>query len=220
MKPGETAEFEAPVGSNYEVVEDNHFEDGYSQSITGGSGTVGSDTEPVTVTATNTYVENPDITISGEKTWELNGEDVELPESIIVRLKDGNYMVEEKEVTPDGEGRWTYSFTAPKYDADGDEIVYTVEEEPVEGFTATYEGFDIVNTWAGDDTPGSGDEPGDTPETPEDTDDPAEDPSSPGGNGTKTGDESSLGILLALMGFSLAGIGATLVMMKGRKSDR
>ncbi len=159
LKPGEVAGFEAPVGSSYEVVEDNHFEDGYSQTITGGSGTVDSDKAPVTVTATNTYVENPDMTIGGEKTWNLKGQDVELPESIIVRLKDGSYTVEEKEVAPDDEGRWTYSFTVPKYDTDGNEISYTVEEESIEGFTATYEGFDIINTWTGDDTPGSGDGP-------------------------------------------------------------
>lgn len=213
LKPGETAGFEAPVGSSYEVVEDNHFEDGYSQTITGGSGTVDSDKAPVTVTAMNTYVENPDITIGGEKTWNLKGQDVELPESIIVRLKDGSYTVEEKEVAPDDEGRWTYSFTVPKYDTDGNEISYTVEEESVEGFIATYEGFDITNTWTGDDTPGGN--PGDTPEDPEDTGG-ENDNSSPGGNDTKTGDESSLGLWLALMGLSLAGIGATLFKIRGK----
>ena len=213
LKPGETAGFEVAVGSSYEVTENNYFDEGYSQSITGGSGTVNSDEQIIEVTATNTYVENPDITIEGEKTWNLKGQDVKLPEAITVRLKDGDYIAIEKEVTPDSDGRWSYSFTVPKYDANGDEIVYTVEEEPVEGFTASYEGFDITNTWTGEDIPSNGGDPGDTPEDPEDAGG-ENDNSSPGGNGTKTGDESRIGLWLAIMGLSLAGIGVTLFKMK------
>ena len=55
--------------------------------------------------------------------------------------------MEEAEVTPDENGRWLYRFTAPKYDADGKEIDYTLEELPPESFRPDYNGFDIVNTY-------------------------------------------------------------------------
>ena len=55
--------------------------------------------------------------------------------------------MEEASVTPDENGEWHYAFTAPKYDADGNEIAYTVEETPVAGFVPSYNGFDILNTY-------------------------------------------------------------------------
>ncbi len=210
LKPGETKEFEAPVGSSYEVTEDNYFDEGYAQSMANGSGYVTNDPEPVTVSAANTYMGNPDTIINGEKSWNLNGKDVEIPESVTVRLKDGKYTVAETEVTPDSEGKWTYSFTAPKYDADGEEIAYTIEEVPVEGFTAAYSGYDIINTYTEGDTPEI--DPGDKPEDTEDPDD--EETKLSGGSGAKTGDESNIGFWLAFMGLSLAGIGVTLLGMK------
>lgn len=92
------------------------------------------------------------ITISGEKTWDLStnktGEEVQLPESITVRLKgNGNEYV--KTVTPN-EGKWLYSFeNLPKY-AGGKEIQYTITEDAIDGFTPTVDGFNIVNVY----TPG------------------------------------------------------------------
>lgn len=85
--------------------------------------------------------------IKGEKTWELGGHTVVLPESIMVRLKNGDIVVDEVVVTPNEQGVWQYAFTAPKYDADGNEIQYTVEELPVAGFIPLYQNFDIVNTY-------------------------------------------------------------------------
>lgn len=40
-----------------------------------------------------------------------------------------------------------YAFTVPKYDTNGNELVYTVEEVPVDGFVTAYNGFDIKNTY-------------------------------------------------------------------------
>ena len=68
---------------------------------------------------------------------------VALPESITVRLKNGDLLVEEITVTPDESSEWHYTFTAPKYDADGNEIAYTVEEAPITGFIPSYDGFNI-----------------------------------------------------------------------------
>lgn len=147
LKDGETREFEAEQGASYEVREADYSADGYSQAIVNGIGVVNGQT--IEVTATNTYAGRPLVTVEGEKTWEL-GEyagTVTLPESITVRLKNGALLVEEQEVTPDGNGEWHYSFTAPKYDAEDMEIAYTVEELPVESFVATYDGTNITNTY-------------------------------------------------------------------------
>lgn len=144
LKDGESKEFEIPVGAQYEVRED--AADRYAQSIENGYGTVLEG--GVEVIVTNTYTARPEVTIEGEKTWELGGYDESvLSESITVQLKAGDLVVEEAVVTPDENGEWHYAFTAPKYDADGTEIVYTVEELPVKGFIPTYNGYDIVNTY-------------------------------------------------------------------------
>ena len=147
LRPGESKEFEIPAGSRYEVREDDYFQDGYALTLENGTGTA-LPGGTVTVTATNTYIGAVQAEIKGEKTWEQGGHAVALPESITVRLKNGEIVVEEITVTPDEHGEWHYAFTAPQYDADGKEIVYTVEELPVVGFIPSYDGFNILNTYA------------------------------------------------------------------------
>ena len=146
LKPGESMEFELPPGAHYEVREDDYFPDGYIFSIENGYGTIVAG-QTVTAVATNTYVGDVQTDIEGEKTWELNGHEAVLPEAITVRLKNGDLIVEEITVTPDENGEWHYTFTAPKYDADGKKIHYTVEEIPVTGFLPSYDGLNIVNTY-------------------------------------------------------------------------
>lgn len=146
LKPGETKEFTLLSGDAYEIRERDYSADGYSQTITGGFGTAG--TLNIEVTVTNTFTGAVMKQISGEKTW--RGEALEqavLPESITVFLKNGDYVVQQATVAPDENGRWLYSFTVPKYDAEGNEIAYTVEEEAPESFRPEYDGFDIVNTY-------------------------------------------------------------------------
>ncbi len=146
LKPGESKEFEIPAGASYDVREDSYFAEGYALTLENGTGTALSG-QTVTVTATNTYVGEVQTEIAGEKTWELGEYDVTLPESITVQLKNGDVVVEEITVNPDDSGEWHYTFTAPKYDADVEEIHYTVEELPVAGFTPSYDGFNILNTY-------------------------------------------------------------------------
>ncbi len=146
LKPGEAKTFELHPGDRYEIREKDYAGEGYSQSITNGLGTAG--TEDIAVTVTNTFTGTVMKEIAGEKTWQGPGltEDL-LPESITLLLKDGDHVVEEAEVTPDENGRWLYRFTVPKYGADGSEIVYTLEERPIESLRPGYHGFDIVNTY-------------------------------------------------------------------------
>ena len=143
LKGGEVKEFEIPYGASYSVTEENYIREGFSQFIINGTGTAVNDvTEAVII---NTYVGEPYVEIAGQKHWELNGYDVDLPDSITVQLKNGDTLIEEKTVEPGEDGLWAYSFHAPKYNDDGTEAVYTVTEMQVTGFTATYEGYDITN---------------------------------------------------------------------------
>ena len=146
LKPSETKEFEVPQGAEYEIFEADYFADGYEQFISKGFGTaVG---EEINIIVTNTFIGEPVIDIEGEKKWILGGNtDVILPESITVRLKNGDITVAEQVVRPDTIGDWKYSFTAPKYDANGDKIKYTVEELPVSCFIPSYNGYNITNTY-------------------------------------------------------------------------
>lgn len=146
LKPGETIEFDLPAGTDYEIREEDYFGDGYSQSVVNGSGTV--IIGLIEATVTNTFVGDVMIDIPGEKTWDLAGypESVK-PDFILVRLMDGDLVVEEKTVTPDQNGEWHYTFNAPKYDQAGNEIRYTVEEIPLYNFIPTYDGYNIKNTY-------------------------------------------------------------------------
>lgn len=97
---------------------------------------------------TNTHV-NETIDISGTKTWnDDNDRDGLRPDEITVELYASNATaaVRTATVKADADGSWAYSFTdLPKYDH-GTEIVYTVKEAAVAGYTAAYNGYDITNT--------------------------------------------------------------------------
>jgi pilin isopeptide linkage protein len=146
LKPGESKEFEIPAGAQYEVREDDYSSDGYALRMENGAATA-LPGQMITVTATNTYIGEVKTEIEGKKTWDLGGHDAALPESITVQLKSGDLLVEEISVTPDENSEWHYTFTAPKYDAAGEKIAYTVEELPVVGFVPSYDRFDILNTY-------------------------------------------------------------------------
>ena len=58
---------------------------------------------------------------------------------------------------PDDNGNWTWSFTdLPKYES-GKEIVYTIKEDRVKGYTAKVDGFNVTNTLDDDEVPKTGD---------------------------------------------------------------
>ena len=86
--------------------------------------------------------------VEGTKTWNVP-EGTKLPESITVILKQNGTLYDSKKVT--AEDGWSYSWTElPKYSKDGKTAyTYTVEEKPVEGYTSSVEGYDIINTITG-----------------------------------------------------------------------
>ena len=187
-----------PEGSKYSVTEAKSED--YTSQITSGSdsGTIAADT-PAAVVFDNAYEEKkPEkINISGTKTWKDDEDQAGIrPDSIEVKLWAGKTL--EATQTVDESDGWTYRFDGlDKYDQQGREITYTVTETPVEGYTTTYEGYDIINSY--------------TPEKPEV---PEENTPSP-----KTGDSSNImlwGGLALLAGFSAVSL---TVVIRRRKEN-
>ncbi|EFI41974.1 Cna B-type domain-containing protein [Peptoniphilus sp. oral taxon 386] len=87
------------------------------------------------------------IDIKGEKTWDDNNNQAnKRPQSITVILSANGHPIQNPEVKPDANGKWTYSFEGlQEYDDQGNKINYTIKEEPVPGYTSEVKGYDIIN---------------------------------------------------------------------------
>uniref|UniRef100_UPI00403F6CC0 Cna B-type domain-containing protein n=1 Tax=Candidatus Enterococcus willemsii TaxID=1857215 RepID=UPI00403F6CC0 len=85
------------------------------------------------------------ITIKGTKTWDdTNNQDGKRPTEITVRLyADG---VEQTTTKVTEETNWTYTFTDLAKYQQGKEIVYTVTEDQITDYQASYDGYNIINT--------------------------------------------------------------------------
>ena len=97
-------------------------------------------------TLTNTHT--PELTsISGTKTWDdADNQDGKRPESITVNLFADGTKLKSQKVSADADGNWSYSFAnLPKY-ANGQEIIYTVTEDAVDGYTTESDGYNFINT--------------------------------------------------------------------------
>ena len=95
---------------------------------------------------TNRHTPEP-TEISITKEWE-DGENADgvRPDSITVRLFDGETEVKSATVTPDANGNWSYTFTGlPKYKDHGTPIEYKVEEDPVPEYDTLVVGYKITN---------------------------------------------------------------------------
>ncbi len=90
-----------------------------------------------------------EVDVVGIKTWEdADNQDGERPDSITVNLLANGEQVDSIEVTEEDD--WKYSFTdLPKHEY-LEEIVYTVTENTVEGYTPEIDGYNITNHY----TPG------------------------------------------------------------------
>ena len=105
---------------------------------------------------TNIHVAETIDEIAGSKTWkDDNNSGKTRPESITIRLlADGNEVATQV-VTADDQ--WSWSFTKlPKYAA-GKEIVYTIVEDAVKGYTAKVDGYNVTNTLDNEEVPKTGD---------------------------------------------------------------
>ena len=98
-------------------------------------------------TITNSYT--PETTeVSGSKTWvDNNDQDGARPDSITINLLKGGEVIDSVTVTAaDG---WAWTFTnLPKYENGGNLINYSITEAVVDGYTTTYDGFNVTNTHA------------------------------------------------------------------------
>ena len=92
------------------------------------------------------FIDLPDfVEVSGEKRWN-DGGDANRPEKITVTLY-ANGVSTGKSVETTAEKGWKYSFkNLSHYDENGKEIIYTVVESGIEGYSTTYEKYDIINT--------------------------------------------------------------------------
>ena len=93
----------------------------------------------------NSYT--PETTkVEGSKTWkDVNNQDGKRPVSITVRLLANGKEIASKTVTV--EDGWKYSFTNLDKYRDGDEITYTITEDPVELYESVVSGYDVINTY-------------------------------------------------------------------------
>ncbi len=113
---------------------------GYHTAVTGDASTG--------FTITNSYTPET-VSISGTKRWDdENDQDGKRPESITVNLLADGSKVSEKKVTASDKWTWTFE-NLPKY-SEGKLINYTIQEETVPGYTPSYSGYNITNSY----TPG------------------------------------------------------------------
>ena len=112
--------------------------EGYTTEITGD--------QLIGYTITNTHVPEV-IEVAGHKIWnDNNDQDGMRPESITIVLRGNGGLVDTRVVT--AEDGWAWSFTnLPKYE-NGYIISYVIGEYGVEGYTTTYDGYDVINTHA------------------------------------------------------------------------
>ena len=94
-------------------------------------------------------------TVSGRKTWNDNDNQFNTrPENITVKLMRNGEKYAEKNVKSDNHGNWTYRFdNLPKYDAEGKAYTYTIQEGKVPDYTTKINGYNLVNTYTGPETP-------------------------------------------------------------------
>ena len=85
------------------------------------------------------------VRLNGSKTWNHGVLPQRYhPEYIVVLIMDGSDVVLRERVTQANSWRW--SFVLPRYDGER-EIVYTISEEPVVGYTMQTDGFNLINTF-------------------------------------------------------------------------
>ncbi|MBQ2755154.1 MAG: Cna B-type domain-containing protein, partial [Oscillospiraceae bacterium] len=124
----------------YTVTEDavDNYETEMSEPVVAENG-------DVTVTFTNSYTPET-IEINGSKTWNDDADrDGVRPESITINLLADGVEIAEKVVTAADNWSWDFG-NQPKYRDQGVEIVYTITEDEVNGYSATVDEYNVTNT--------------------------------------------------------------------------
>jgi len=170
------------------TVDEFDMPDGYTKTISGSavSGFV----------ITNTSGPNaPEKKIvSGNKTWEHGNNPIaKQPKYIDLRISANGVFILQKRVSEAEHWRW--SIRMDKYDRDGKEIVYTVNEAPVEDYAKTINGYNLKNVYQHGGKPGE--------------------PSKP-----QTNDESSFALWLTLLALSLGGLVMVIIISVIRSKKR
>lgn len=132
----------------YQIVEDEVK--GYETNISDSVTEIDNNT---TVVIENTHTpETIDITV--DKVWDDDNNAYQSrPESITVHLYANGIL--SQTVTLTAENNWSYTFVDLAKYANGVEIEYTIVEEEVPGYTTTYNGYTITNTYKYKDNVGS-----------------------------------------------------------------
>lgn len=93
---------------------------------------------------TNTH-KTSKTSVSGAKTWnDDENRDGIRPDSVTVRLYANNKEIAHKSVN--AQSGWKYEFTDLDEFKAGQKIIYTVSEDAVEGYTTSYDKFNLFNT--------------------------------------------------------------------------
>ena len=194
------------VGPAWTVSEVN-VPEGYTDVVTGNADSGFT----ITNTLEEPYGRGETVVIEGSKTWHHGTNPVaNRPTQItVILLANGEpYLRFNVSATQ----RWGWSIEVDKYDDEGNEIVWTIDEEYVAGYIKTINGHNITNTHVsvGDDEdpdrrPGDDDR---RPDTGRDRDIP------------KTGDESNLRFWVMLMVFGAIGMAATWQLARWDKNNR
>ncbi|MCL2508708.1 MAG: DUF5979 domain-containing protein [Oscillospiraceae bacterium] len=162
LAAGESAEFVIPAGAVYDIIEADEMSDGYIQTgLSGGFGTgtrisAGGSAEAV---SESRYTGSVNAEVQGIVTWDMTADpSAQKPDTVTVYLKDGDIVAASLNAFS------TYDFEyvfrdVPKYDEAGDEIVYTVAQESIEGFLSEADGLEIRNTLVQPMLAGAGDAP-------------------------------------------------------------
>jgi len=131
------------------------------------------------------------ITLEGRKYWNhLNNPVQYRPTSITIFIYANGQRLKSFLLTEDCQ--WQFSFELPRYDANGNEIVYTINEARVYDYTKRIEGWNIHNRF----------HPGTDTDQPYILYDPRHSP--------QTGDRSRIAFWLVVMGMSMVGMIATI----------
>jgi len=123
------------------TVDERDVPAGYVKAITGSAATG--------FVITNTKSSTPpagQINISGTKTWRHGGNPAaKQPKFIELRIFANGVFILQKRVTE--AEHWNWSVRMDKYDGNGKEIVYTIDEAPVDGYFKAVDGFNLTNTF-------------------------------------------------------------------------